>query len=70
MQERTAPSSLSTPILYLKLPNPLGFRCLVLLFLLFPILVQVPVILVLVLFLLIEPLGVERELWGKIKTAD
>jgi hypothetical protein len=70
MQERTTPSSLSTPILYLKLPNPLGLRSLVLLFLLFSILVQIPIILVLVLFLLIEPLGIERKLWGKIKTAD
>ena len=66
MRERTNPSLLSTAVLYLKQPNPFRLRSLVLHFLLFPILIQIP-ILFLLSFLLFEPLGVERKLWEKIE---
>lgn len=61
--ERTKRNSLSTPILYLKLPNPFYLYGLVLHFLLFSILVQIPILFLFLFFF--EPLGVERELWGK-----
>jgi len=61
--ERTNRGSLSTAILWLKLPNPFHFGSLVFRFLLFSILVQIPIFFL--FLLLFEPLGVERKLWEK-----
>ena len=66
-RKRTNSGSLCNAILYLKLSNAFHLCSFVLLFLLFSILVQIPILLF--LFLLLKPFGVERELWERSKKA-